>query len=108
MPILQNPNATIRDTALSIHNRAGGGLRAANWHYMNYGENGEELYDMEKDPHQYVNLVKNPEYAEILKHARKTYAERIAAAEQSETKKKKKKRAKGAKRSPKTTSEDNQ
>jgi iduronate 2-sulfatase len=107
VPILRNPKAVVRKTALSILSvERGGGIRAVTWHYMNYGENGEELYDMEKDPHQYVNLVKNPEYAEMLKHARKTYAERIAAAEQSETKKKK--QAKGAKRSPQTTSEDYQ
>ena len=34
VPILKDPQASVRDTALSIHNRAGGGLRAANWHYM--------------------------------------------------------------------------
>ena len=81
MPILRNPNATVRDTALSIHNRAGGGLRAANWHYMNYGEKGEELYDMIKDPHQYTNLVDNPEYARDSRGCTRRFCQRMADAQ---------------------------
>ena len=79
-PILRNPNAKVRDTALSIHNRAGGGLRSAKWHYMNYGGKGEELYDMIKDPGQYTNLVSDPKYAAVIKQARAQFKARMAAA----------------------------
>ena len=79
-PILRNPDAKVRDTALSIHNRAGGGLRSAQWHYMNYAGKGEELYDMIKDPDQYTNVVSDPKYAAILKQARAQYKARMAAA----------------------------
>ena len=78
--ILRNPNAKVRDTALSIHNRAGGGLRSARWHYMNYDGKGEELYDMIKDPDQYTNVVSDSKYAAILKKARAQYKDRMAAA----------------------------
>ena len=37
---------------------------------MNYGEHGEVLYDMSKDPHQYTNVINDPEYAEIVRTAR--------------------------------------
>ena len=81
MPILKNPSATVRDTALSIGNRGpAGGLRAAEWHYMSYGEKGEELYDMVRDPHQYTNVVKNPAHAPMLKEARAKFKARMAAA----------------------------
>ena len=81
MPILNNPSATVRDTALSINNSGtAGGLRAANWHYMNYGEKGEELYDMIKDPHQYTNVVNNPAYTAMLSQARAKFKTRMAAA----------------------------
>ncbi len=80
MPILRDPKANVRDTALSIHNRVGGGLRAANWHYMKYGEKGEELYDMIKDPHQYTNVVNDPAYATMLKEARAKFKTRMAGA----------------------------
>ena len=81
MPILKNPSATIHDTALSINNRGtAGSLRAATWHYMNYGDKGEELYDMTKDPHQYKNVVDDPVYAALLKQARMKFKSRMAAA----------------------------
>jgi len=81
MPILKDPSATVRDTALSINNRGtGGGLRAANWHYMTYGKGGEELYDMVQDPHQYTNVVTDPAHAAMLKEARAKFKARMAAA----------------------------
>jgi hypothetical protein len=47
---------------------------------MNYGEKGEELYDMVKDPHQYINVVDDPQYAEMLKEARMKFRQRMADA----------------------------
>ena len=80
LPILKDPQATVRETALSIHTRTGGGLRSTDWHYMNYGDDGEELYDMVKDPHQYNNVVNDPNYAAMLAEARATFQVRMAAA----------------------------
>jgi len=81
MPILKNPSATVRDTALSINIRsAGGGLRAAAWHYMNYGTRQEELYDMIKDPNQYTNVVDDPAYAAMLQEARAKFEARMGEA----------------------------
>ena len=82
VPVLRDPNASVRDTALSVRNRdKGGAVRAANWHYMNYAGKGEELYDMMKDPHQYTNLVNDPAYADLLKEARTKFEKRIADAQ---------------------------
>lgn len=77
---LRDPQSKVRETALSIHNRAGGGLRSANWHYMKYGDKGEELYDMAKDPHQYTNVVTDPAYADMLHTARSQFQVRMAGA----------------------------
>ena len=81
-PILKDPKASVRETALSINLRAkgSGSIRAADWHYISYGAKGEELYDMKKDPEQYTNLIKNPEYAEVLDKARKIFKSRMATA----------------------------
>jgi len=48
---------------------------------VNYAKKGEEFYDMIKDPHQYTNLVDNPEYAEILDDARMKFRQRMADAQ---------------------------
>lgn len=78
LPLLRNPHATIRSSALSIHNRHGGGLRLADWHYMNYGEQGEELYDMKHDPHQYTNLAGDKRYEQILRRVRSEFRQRMS------------------------------
>lgn len=78
LPLLRNPRATIRSSALSIHNRHGGGLRLADWHYMNYGEQGEELYDMKHDPHQYTNLAGDKRYEQILRRVRSEFRQRMS------------------------------
>jgi iduronate 2-sulfatase len=83
MPIRRDPQAKVRETALSIHNRAGGGLRSSNWHYMKYGDQGEELYDMLNDPHQYTNVINDPAYASMLEAARTQFQMRMAAARQA-------------------------
>ena len=36
---------------------------------MNFGEHGEVLYDMVKDPHQYTNVIDDPKDAETAKYA---------------------------------------
>ncbi|MHC4995088.1 MAG: sulfatase [Planctomycetota bacterium] len=80
-PILRNPTATVRDTALSLDVRKGyGSIRADTWHYISYGAESEELYDMVKDPHQYTNLAGDPAYAKLLQVARTKYKQRIDAA----------------------------
>ena len=81
LPILNNPQASVRDTALTVHTRGGAAIRSADWHYLNYNGKGEELYDMSKDPHQYVNLIDNPDYAAILKKARQQYQERVSTGQ---------------------------
>lgn len=78
VPILRNPKAKVRDTALSLNiRRPGGAVRAAAWHYISYEGRGEELYDMVKDPDQYTNVVDDPAYAAVLKKARARYRERM-------------------------------
>lgn len=49
------------------------------WRYIRYGEDGEELYDLQKDPHEWTNLASEPaqtsRMAEMRKVAPKNFAE---------------------------------
>ena len=71
--------------------------RYPNWHavrsqrykYAVYYEDGpyESLYDLQKDPDEFVNQISNPEYARILKRMRKrleTYRQEFPEVEYSE------------------------
>jgi iduronate 2-sulfatase len=85
VPILKKPETTVRDTALSLHHEhhikdKGAGIRSSEWAYMNFGDNGEVLYDMVKDPHQYTNVIDDPKYAEIARTARLQLYNRLEEA----------------------------
>jgi arylsulfatase A-like enzyme len=66
---LDNPSVKVRDAAY-CSNPKGFLIRDEKWAYIQYKENaskGIELFNMEKDPKQYHNLAKKPEYAPIVK-----------------------------------------
>jgi arylsulfatase A-like enzyme len=48
------------------------------WRYIRYGEDGEELYDVQADPNEWTNLALKPEYdglkAEMRAHAPRVFA----------------------------------
>jgi arylsulfatase A-like enzyme len=54
------------------------GLRTKRWKYIRWFKQQpvyEELYDLEDDPHETVNLVEDPEYSEKLDELRRRCAE---------------------------------
>jgi len=76
IPILENPTATVRDFAYSFHNK-GHAVRGKRWVYITYGNDSEELYDMNRDPGQFSNLANDPEYAAQLLMCKKALAEKL-------------------------------
>ena len=40
--------------------------RTKSWKYVHYLDQGEELYDLENDPHECVNEIDNPKHADAL------------------------------------------
>ena len=79
VPILRDRNASVKAGALSFNR--GASLREKDWAYMRYTDGTEELYDMKKDPRQFVNQAKNPEYSAILLQLRERLDISLKAAE---------------------------
>ncbi|MCP5537549.1 MAG: sulfatase [Akkermansiaceae bacterium] len=66
---LDEPSYSVRDAAFCV-NQNSFLLRTKKWAYIQHAENaskGIQLFDMEKDPKQFTNLAKNPEYKELVK-----------------------------------------
>ena len=80
-PVLNSADADVRDAAFCVVRKDSFLLRSKNWAFMQYGKNGEkgfELYNMQKDPKQYVNLAKKPEYKPIIEEFRKRLKSRLS------------------------------
>lgn len=77
--LLDDPKATVRDTAFSVAPSSRGFLlRDDRWAYLQYAEDaslGVELYDIVADPQQFTNLAQKPAYsAEVTRFQAKLAA----------------------------------
>ncbi|MEM0968263.1 MAG: sulfatase-like hydrolase/transferase, partial [Verrucomicrobiota bacterium] len=48
------------------------------WRYIKYGEDGEELYDLQSDPNEWHNIVANPEHADLIAELRQLAPQEFA------------------------------
>ena len=81
-----NPAAKVRDMAFSV-NKKSFLIRTDGWSFIQHGEKGElgmQLYDMKKDPHQFNNLAKNPEYKPMVLKFQKQLAAKLAAVRKND------------------------
>lgn len=79
--MLADPQESVRNMAFctSKHGRALM-LRTERWAYIQYRENasgGIELFDMQKDPQQFNNLAKDPEYRSVVDLFRKRMKQKL-------------------------------
>ncbi len=49
------------------------------WRYIRYGDDGEELYDLQKDPNEWNNLASLEQYGDLKAEMRKSAPETFAA-----------------------------
>ena len=76
VPLLKNPEAPWQSTAVSALSEPGGedayvSIRTEQFRCTSYAEGQEELYDCTQDPHEWTNLIKNPEYRTTVQKMRR-------------------------------------
>jgi len=73
--LLKNPSSAgwRKDLAFTISRNGGESIRTHDWRYTHwgYGEKGQELYDLKKDPGEFTNLVGDPKYSASMKKLKK-------------------------------------
>lgn len=83
VPVLKNPEArggkAYAYSVVSRKKTLGYALRNQMWRYGKWPD-GEELYDLTRDPHERTNVAKHPAHAELLKQFRVLLAEKQAVA----------------------------
>lgn len=85
---LDSPEKSVRSSAFSVApSRKGLLLREDRWAYIQYEEDaskGIELFDMDKDPHQFTNLAGDPAYADQVTAFKEKMAEKLKAVRQND------------------------
>ena len=69
--LLADPKAAWDRAALTTHGFQNHAVRTAQWRYIRYADGSEELYDEGKDPYEWTNLAKKPEFAAVKKELAK-------------------------------------
>ena len=73
-PLLEKPGRDdwAKELAYTIsYGGEGESIRTPRWRYNRWGSEGEELYDHERDPHEFTNLARDEAHTESLRMLRK-------------------------------------
>ena len=74
-PLVKKPDADWPFPAIITHSPWWHGtnhaIRSQKYHYIRYRDGGEELYDMQTDPHQWTNLAGRESYSPVKKKLKK-------------------------------------
>ena len=91
-PLLMDPNAQWNKLAITTYRKQEKHCKATGtkfaekpshaiydhrYHYILYSDGSEELYDLEKDPHEWENLAKKPESEPIKKRLRAAFLKQM-------------------------------
>ncbi len=70
VPLLNDTEANWPHMARTSFGPGNYAIISGNFRYIQYNDGSEELYDIINDPHEWQNIVKKPEFSDILKQHR--------------------------------------
>jgi choline-sulfatase len=70
-PQLKNAAADRPWPAITTHNHDNHSVRSDTWRFIQYADGSQELYDMQKDPHEWRNLASEPQHTDVIAQHRR-------------------------------------
>jgi arylsulfatase A-like enzyme len=64
-PLLASPSVPIDRPIITTYDFGDYSLRYGDWHYIQYVDDTEELYQLKNDPHEWYNLSQDPAYDSV-------------------------------------------
>ena len=64
-PLLENPERKWERPAVITYGLNNHAIQTERWRYIRYRDGGQELYDHDRDPHEWTNLVSIPKYSSV-------------------------------------------
>ena len=71
IPLLKNPKQSIDRDVITTYDFSDYSLRSKNWHYINYVDGSEELYNLEIDEEEWYNLAYDKDHISLIEDFRK-------------------------------------
>ncbi len=65
LPLLIDPRKKYSDHVISTFGRGNHSIRTEKWRYTRYYDGSEELYDLDQDPGEYINLADQKAYENV-------------------------------------------
>jgi arylsulfatase A-like enzyme len=79
VPQLKDADAPRERPAITTHGPGNHGVRTEEWRYIRYADGSEELYDMQMDPNEWINLADNSRYDAVKEELAKWLPKNDAA-----------------------------
>ena len=70
VPLMEAAEVPTERFSVTMFGPGNGSLRTDRWRFIRYADGSEELYDMRRDPQEWVNLVSMSANREILRDLR--------------------------------------
>jgi arylsulfatase A-like enzyme len=77
-PQLDNPAAARTRPAITVHNPENFAVRDRQYRLIRYADSSEELYDLQEDPKEFVNQIKNPALSSVRDRLREVIPSKCA------------------------------
>ena len=71
LPLIENPNAKWDEATVTTIAHGNHAIHTKTWSYIHYYDGSEELYNIEDDPEEWVNLAKQPQHKALIEKLKK-------------------------------------